>query len=134
MPLWSRLYGMVWLSFFAFLTILPPLSPALPALVHMLIGVAVIALAAANRSALGATAAPARLKRVARATLNMSIAAAVIGILLFVVRLYFWNDLVGGLFQLAHLAVAAAILTQAASVATAYDMWEEREFLPVGTS
>jgi hypothetical protein len=32
--------------------------------------------------------------------------------------------------SLIHLVIALAIITQASSVATAFDMWEEHEFTP----
>jgi hypothetical protein len=39
-----------------------------------------------------------------------------------------WGPIYIGVVGFLHVATALAIITQASSSATAYDMWEEREF------
>jgi hypothetical protein len=119
--LWASLYLMVWLTLLEFLT-LTYLSGGFGLLAHAGTGVAVLALAAFNRYRLVRTAAPARLKRIAKATLGLAAAQPVLGVLLAVLPI--GREVVGFL----HLLAAFAIITQAASTATAYDMWEEKEF------
>ncbi len=76
---------------------------------------------------------PARVKRIARSTLQLSIAMVVLGLLLFFRVGAEWTILfgvtVGGLILFFHVFTAFAIITQAAAVAIAYDMWEDKEFV-----
>ena len=137
MKTWQGLYAMVWVSFLAFLLemtrfVFPALSTALLA-AHVGVGVAIVGLAYANFSRLLATTVPGRVKRIAKSTLQMAVAAGVIGVLLGL-RLgeTLVIPLVGvsifNVFQFFHAVVAFAIITQAAAAAIGYDMWEEREF------
>jgi hypothetical protein len=126
MQLWQRLYAMVWLAFFEFVLIPRWLGDwAVPA--HAVLGALMLALALANARALAALPVPARLKRVSRVTANLVIGQAVLGAGLGVMlytgllsRAYNWIDI-------PHLVLACAVLAQAGSVATSYDMWEEKE-------
>jgi hypothetical protein len=89
---------------------------------HILLGVAIVGLAFYNVQGLGKTAAPDRIKRISKALAGFSVAQGVIGLLL-----YF--DIAPALMDLAHIIASLAMVTQAASAATGYDMWEEKEFL-----
>lgn len=133
MKLWASLYLLVWVAVLAFpLGTIPDAGPVIPYL-HALVGVAIIALAYSNSTRLRASTVPGRLKRISAATLRLSVAMAVLGILL-------WLDVgstvsllagrsVWDLLVFLHLLLALAVVTQAAAVAIAYDMWEDREFL-----
>lgn len=139
MELWQRLYGMVWIALVEFLLVMTGvafpavriyLSPA-----HVVLGAAIIWFAYGNFSMLRASKVPGRVKRIAKSTLQMSIAAAAIGALMGVLLLANLKDalpILGitpyNVFQLFHAIVAFAIITQAAAAAIGYDMWEEREW------
>ena len=125
MKLWQSLYSMVWLCLFtliaATLDVIPYKAP-----VHAALGLAVLGLAFRNKAALAKSQAPARLKRISTATASISVMAAVTGALMAVPPLHFLDVL----WRVLHLCTIVAISTQAGSVATAYDMWEEKEFAP----
>ncbi len=136
MELWKWMYALIWLAFLEFVLVLVPVG-YLVALVdaHAVVGIAVLAVAHRNARALKATAAPDRVKRIARAAAGSADAQVVLGLLL-------WANLVGNVtflggavftvVLLIHLVLAVAVITQASSAATGYDMWEEKEFLPAG--
>ncbi len=133
MRLWVSLYLLIWVGFLAFpLGTLPEPGPVLPYL-HALVGLAVLLLAYQNARRLRATTVPGRVKRIARATFQLSILMAVLGVLLWLNvgagLPLLWGRSVWDLLVFLHLANAVAIVTQAAAVAIAYDMWEDREFL-----
>ncbi len=136
MALWNQLYGMVWLTFLQIililvLDILQPNSDYVIAL-HVVIGLAVLVLAFLNNSKMKASEAPARLKRIIRSTMTLAIAQVVLGIILYLV-VFTYSSLGAGVqafVALIHVSIALAIITQASSVATAYDMWEEHEYAP----
>lgn len=131
MKLWGWLYTLVWLSAVQILLGFYAASPSPPLallVAHVVVGIGVIAAAQVNARWIRKTAAPARLKRVARVSGIFAGIQFVLGILLLA-------DVSGGVaipgadvISFFHLLFALAILAQAASVATAYDMWEEREF------
>lgn len=128
MKLWQAQYNMIWLL------LLVTLSSVLDVLphhehIHAVLGLGVVALAFRNKAALAKTAAPARLKRIAAALASISVMAAVTGILLAIPPLAFLDTL----WRVLHILTIVAITTQAGSVATAYDMWEEKEFAPPAT-
>lgn len=127
MRVWMPLYGMVWLVLVAFLTAMVlPRGPA-SAVLHMGFGVGVVLLAFVNARNIEATRAPLRTKRIARACLNIAAVAAATGALVQWGGLPTLGLLPGGWVYLVHVLAAAAVFTQAASIATSYDMWEERE-------
>jgi hypothetical protein len=123
LKLWQSLYALVWLSFFSLLSAFFEAIPFRP-YVHAALGVAMVALAVRNKTKLTATQAPARLKRICVVTAFVAVLAAMTGVLLGV------HDFAAFRFLLlvVHVTAAAAIVAQSGSVATAYDMWEEREF------
>lgn len=122
---------MVWLVVLEFLTLLiAPRGMTVALWLHMALGAGIVALAYVNVRNLAASAAPARIKRIAKATFGMSAAGAVLGLLLYFDISPSLGILRAGPIYVLHLAVALAIITQAASVATSYDMWEEKEYAP----
>ena len=130
MKLWSSLYTLVWLGFFAivlsaivgversFLSFLE--EPFF--YLHIILGVLIVIVAGYNANELQKTEVPMRIKRVARAAFGMSIASAITGMIRA-----FDNDYICYI-SFFHILVTIAMVTQASSVATAYDMWEEKEF------
>jgi hypothetical protein len=126
---WAALYAMVWLVLLEFLTLmLAPRGSTVAIWLHIAIGVGIVAFAFVNWKAIEVTAAPARPKRVAKALFRISAASAVLGVPLYFDVTPGLGFLRGGPVYVLHLMMAFAILTQAASIATGYDMWEEREF------
>jgi hypothetical protein len=134
MRLWGALYGMIWIVLVEFLLAMMPDAPGWVGDLHVLLGFGVIALAYANFSGLRATRTPGRIKRVAQATLWLSVLVALLGVLLFFHVGADWTLPRIGLtvyraILFLHVLNAFAIITQAAAVAIAFDMWEDRVFL-----
>ncbi len=133
MRLWGVLYLAIWVVLLEFILAMIPVGQSLLVYFHAVLGLAIVLLADYNRTALRATTAPGRIKRIASATFSLSILMAILGPPIFfnvgagwpiLFGLTFWNGLV-----LLHVLTAFGIITQMASTATAYDMWEEKEFL-----
>jgi len=135
MKLWMSLYGFFWLAVAqVLLGVLLATdgsgAGALPYL-HAGVGAAVVAWAFLNFRAVRATRAPGRTKRTAAATFGISVGMAGLGILLWLgveAGASALGGFAGDAVAFAHLLLALAIVTQAASTATGFDMWEEREF------
>ena len=135
MKLWASLYGFFWFAVLqivlgVFLAVGP--GPAGPvAYLHAGVGGAVVVWSFFNVRAVRATRAPGRTKRTVAATFAIAVLMIVLGLLL-------WFGVGSGANVLGvsvdegigvlHLIGALAIVTQAASTATGFDMWEEREF------
>jgi hypothetical protein len=129
MMLWRRLYNTVWLAFFSCVLISRLLGPHIGTPVHVVLGLLLLIMTITNAKSLSALAVPERLKRISKVTAGFAIFQMLNGLAM------------GGMMHLAsnypkipailhgvHVVCALAILAQAASVATAYDMWEEKEF------
>lgn len=127
MRIWKQLYAMIWLVFLQIILITLPRFTGYLVEVHAALGLAILILALYDNSQIKKTECPIRLKRIAKSTAILAIFQAVLGIVLMLdLKLKFGMvDVVGFL----HLVMSLAIITQAASVATAYDMWEEHEFV-----
>lgn len=130
MTLRSFLYALLWLSFAQIALGLPPLSTTTYIVdTHAGVGIAVLALAHMNFAKLRRSGAPVRLKRIARATAILATVQVVLGIVLFLVRLGVDLDATAtAAISFVHLVIALGILAEAASVATAHDIWEKREY------
>jgi uncharacterized membrane-anchored protein len=90
--------------------------------IHLLIGVLLLVFAFYNRRILRASQAPARIKRISAATASLAVFQSILGVALF---LNFRMDVglpFAGVVETLHAITALAIITQAASTATAYDM------------
>jgi ABC-type transport system involved in multi-copper enzyme maturation permease subunit len=123
LKLWPRLYLLIWLAFAQFfITVLSKVFGAI--LLHFALGLAVLVLAFMNYRSLMTTSAPDRVKRISKVIPGMAALEALLGIPLYV----FTEGILHWTINVIHLAVALAIITQASSTATAYDMWEEKEF------
>ncbi len=127
--LWKRLYGMIWLNVIVIILV-PDFGLPIPSLVHAISGFAVLGLAYLNSMELVKTACPDRLKRISKSTLSLAVLESVLGLLLYVNIWAQQTFCTINLISLMHVVTALAIITQATSVATGYDMWEEKEFEP----
>ncbi len=133
MKLWMTLYAMIWIVFIEFLLAMTPGGPTILIYLHVILGAAIVGLAFYNFSGIRDARVPARPKRIAQASLNISIMAAILGVLLILDIGKAWIiPVVGitiyGLILFLHVINSFAIITQAAATAIAYDMWEEGEF------
>jgi len=96
------------------------------------LGLVILGLAHYNNASIKKTEAPARLKRTTKATAVLASIQAILGVTLYVgltLGLGIPSTMIFAI-SLIHLVIALAIITQASSVATAFDMWEEHEFTP----
>jgi hypothetical protein len=128
MKTWHALYGMVWLCFATlFVAVFDPIP--YKGHVHGVLGIAVLALAFRNRAVLNQSTCPARLKRIAAATASICVFALITGAVMAVPSLKAHTWIFNGL-KVFHILAIGAILTQTSSIATAYDVWEQREYEP----
>ncbi len=133
MKLWHALYAMIWVVFLEFLLVMTPDHPEWVTYVHVVAGLVIAGLAFYNFSHLRTTVVPGRIKRVAKSTVQLSVLMAILGLFLLLRFGETWvipliNVSIYGLILFIHVVNAFAIITQAAAVAIAYDMWEEKEF------
>lgn len=128
--MWRQLYLIVWLTFLQIIIIMIPLLRGSLVDLHAALGFVILGLAHYNYAMLKRTDAPNRLKRIAKSTAILATFQIILGIILYANwRLNVTIPLVQ-VVSFLHLVTALAIITQAASVATAYDMWEEHEYSP----
>jgi hypothetical protein len=133
MKLWAALYAMIWIVFIEFLLAMTPGGSQVLIYLHTVLGVAIVYLAFYNFSGIRKTRVPGRVKRIAQASFNISVLVAIFGALLFFEVGEAWvipviNVSIYGLILFLHVVNSFAIITQAAAVAIAYDMWEDKEF------
>jgi len=134
MRLWAALYAAIWIVFFEFLFGLWPDPPAVVPYFHLVLGLGIVVVTYYCFDHVRRTRVPGRVKRVARASWNLSVVTVVLGFLLWfnvgsdwvvpVANLSFFRAV-----ELLHVVLALAIITQLAAVAIAYDMWEDHEFV-----
>ncbi len=140
MKLWLRLYTLVRIALVEFLLVMVgwafPATRIVLVPLHVGLGLGMIWFAYGNFTLLVATTVPGRVKRIAKAAYQFAIASAVIGFLMAGFQLVNVQNALPILFgitpynviQFFHVVVAFAIITKAASTATGYDMWEERDW------
>jgi hypothetical protein len=130
MAVWKQLYVMVWLAFLQIIIIVVEIPGFKQYLVyaHTLLGLIILALAHYNNVKIKKTSAPDRLKRIAKATAILATLQPILGIILLANMMLPSGIPFIGVVSFLHLANALAIITQASSVATAYDMWEDKEY------
>jgi hypothetical protein len=128
MSLWKQLYAMVWLAFFQILIAVLPTYPIDIFDAHVLLGLIILVLAHYDNVVIRRTHAPDRVKRIVRTTAILATVQPILGVILYL------NLLLGIIITplvhvtlFLHIVNALAIITQAASAATGYDMWEEHE-------
>ncbi len=134
MKLWMTLYAMVWIVLIEFLLVMTPGNSSVLIYLHIILGAAIVGLAFYNFSGIRNTRVPGRVKRISQASFNISIIVAILGVLLFFDVGSLWavpltNISVYGLILFFHVFSSFAIITQAAAVAIAHDMWEDKEFI-----
>ena len=134
MKLWAALYAMVWIALIEFLLAMTPGGSPILIYLHTALGVAITGLAYYNFSGVRKTRVPGRVKRISQASFNISVTVLILGFPLFFNIGRAWiipviNVSVYGLILFFHVINSFAIITQAAAIAIAYDMWEDREFL-----
>jgi hypothetical protein len=130
MQLWQRLYAMIWLTFFA-CTLIPRWFGKYTVIAHVVLGVLILGLSLANKKTLAGKPAPDRLKRISAAVAGLAAAQAVLGLTLG--GLMRWQELpswVASVLDGFHVVFSLTMLAQSASLATGYDMWEEKEIGP----
>jgi len=135
MKLWQTLYAMIWIVFIEFLLAMTTHVVDAPVLiyVHAALGVGLVALAFNNFDGVRRSTIAGRVKRTAKSTFQLSILTAVLGVVLLFPDPLSWtvpviNLSLFYLILFVHVVNAFAIITQAAAVAIAYDMWEDKEF------
>ena len=133
MKLWMALYAMVWVALIEFLLVMTPGASSVLIYLHSILGIAIIGLAFYNFSGIRNTRVMGRVKRIAQTSFILSVAAGIFGVLIFfdigktpVIPVI--NVSIYGLILFFHVICAFAIITQAAAIAIAHDMWEDKEF------
>jgi hypothetical protein len=132
MRLWMTLYAMIWIVFIEFMLEMTPGASIVLLYLHIALGLVIIGLASYNFNGVRGTSVPGRVKRIAKTTLNLSIVSGFLGLLIYfgtgAASTILFGVTLGGIVLFLHVMIGFAIITQAAAVAIAYDMWEDREF------
>ena len=129
MPLWRRLYNTVWLAFFCCVLIPRWMGAYVGLPLHAVLGAMMLVLTRSNAKRLRALSVPERLKRISKVTAGFALFQLIAGLCLGgVMHLAPKLPFVSSVLLGAHVVAALTILAQASSVATAYDIWEEKEF------
>jgi hypothetical protein len=134
MSIWKQLYAMIWLAFLQIVIITLPRFTAYLVDAHLALGLVILALAHYNNAQIKKTDAPSRLKRIIKSTAILATFQIILGIILYLNLTVNVSIPLVSVVTFLHLMTALAIITQAASVATAYDMWEEHEYTPSAKS
>jgi len=131
MKLWSSLYLVIWIVLLEFLLGMWLNPPSVVPYLHLVLGLMIILICYHSFDLLRKTRVPGRVKRIAKASYGLSILMAVLGFLLWFNVGSDWLILGLSVYRgilVLHIVNALAIITQAAAVAIAYDMWEDHEF------
>lgn len=139
MKLWQSLFAMIWITFVEFLLVMATHVPTFTSwatvltYLHAALGFGIVLLAFNNFAGVRGTTIAGRVKRTAQSTFQLSILMAVLGVILLFPDYLTWSiPLISVTLFYAivfvHVVNAFAIITQAAAVAIAYDMWEDKEF------
>jgi len=129
MRTWQAMYLVIWAAFFQILFIFfSPLGDAANLAVHFPVAVAILVLAFISYRGTKQTTCPDRIKRITKTTWTLALVQGVLGIVLALDVMLSWGSIFTSIVGFLHLGNALAIITQASSSATAYDMWEEKEF------
>ena len=129
MKTWQAMYLIIWIAFFQILFILfSPFGEYADLAVHVPIAVAILVLAFISYRGVGQTACPDRIKRITKTTWILALFQGALGVALALGVMLVLGGLYTSVMGFLHVGNALAIITQASSSATAYDMWEEKEF------
>ncbi len=130
MKTWSVMYLLVWIAFFQIIIILfPVLDQMSTDYLHGVVGLIVVAVAMYAYSLVRKSSCPERIKRISKTTAILGVVQGVLGVILFAGIMFHFGSIFQDIILFLHVVNALAIITQAASSATAFDMWEEKEFL-----
>jgi len=133
MRTWAAMYLVIWLAFFEILLVLfPAFSYAINITLHGILGIGILALAFYIQRAVRMTSCPARIKRIAVTTFAFAVFQGVLGLALAAGINQSWGSTYTDIMSFLHVGASIAIITQASSSATAFDMWEEKEFQVAG--
>lgn len=136
MKTWAVMYALIWASFLqifliVFLLAVRPSSGLYYNVtigLHVLIGLVVIVLAGIAFRLVRQTACPDRIKRISKTTAILGGVQGLLGVILLALIHFNINGAVQNFVLLVHVVNALAMISQASSSATAFDMWEEKEF------
>jgi hypothetical protein len=129
MKTWAVMYALIWVAFLQILIVLfPVFGTGYSDDLHAVVGFVVLLMAYTVNGRIRATHCPDRIKRIVKATFFFSVFQAVLGVALYAALLANVEGAVLGFADFLHVVAAITIITQASSSATAYDMWEEKEF------
>ncbi len=129
MQIWKALYGTVWLAFFSIVLLPRWMGAYIGFPIHALLGLVMLFATISNARRLASMPAPSRLKRISKVIAGFAAFQVVFGAALGLV-LHFSSGIpyITPVLHGAHIVCALAVLAQTSSLATAYDMWEEKEF------
>jgi hypothetical protein len=123
---------MIWIVLMEFLLVMTPALNKDLLDLHIFLGIFIVGLSFYNFGRLRGTSVPGRVKRIALTTGLMTVMAGIFGIFLYsnlgANVMIFLGVTMWEVFLFLHDLAAFAIITQAAAVAIAYDMWEDKEF------
>lgn len=123
------MYAIIWLAFFEILLVLFPVFGFTANItLHGVLGVGILALAFYIQRTVHRTACPARIKRIVSTTFALAVFQGALGLALAAGIELSWGSVLANIVAFLHVATSIAIITQASSSATAFDMWEEKEF------
>jgi len=123
------MYLLIWVAFLEIIIALfTPEGYQTSLVLHEVVGVATVLLSYYVFLRVKRTACPQRIKLITRTMAYLAIASGVLGIVLDLPARSIVSIPLQEPIQFVHVALAIAIITQASASATAYDMWEEKEF------
>jgi len=127
---WKTMYLVIWVAFLQIMFILfSPLSDILSLPVHVVIAIVILGLTFSIYRSVSRTSCPDRIKRITKTTWYLAVFQGVLGIVLVLGVVLSFGSIYVEVVSILHVGNALAIITQASSSATAYDMWEEHEFV-----
>ena len=132
MPLWRKLYNTFWLAFFCCVLLPRWMGPYVGLPLHALLGLMMLVITQSNARKLALMSVPDRLKRISKVTAGFAVFQLIAGMALGGIMHWFPNlPVISSVLRGVHVVAALTILAQASSVATAYDMFEEKEFATI---
>ena len=130
MKTWTVMYALVWVAFLQILIILfPVLGKNTTYYLHGVVGLIVVGIAMYAYALVKRTSCPNRIKRISKTTAILGVVQGILGVALFAGLTMNLGSTFQNIILFLHVVNALAIITQAASSATAFDMWEDKEFL-----
>ncbi|MGA2199355.1 MAG: hypothetical protein ABSG45_05400 [Nitrososphaerales archaeon] len=130
MKTWAMMYLLIWVAFLDLLIVFFPSFAYLTNLdLHFLVGVLVGVLAIYVFIRVRKGPCPERIKLITKTTAVLAVFDGALGVLLYLVASSVMAVPFHDIIVFLHFGTAVAIITQASSSATAYDMWEEKEFV-----